>query len=280
MKINIIGGGAMGIALSYFLGERNDVSLIVRKGTATQYRNVEAIYKGKRARVKADVREEIEDADLSIIAVKSYDLGDVLQGDLRGDVIFIQNGLSHLKIRKRGIRKFYAVTTIAARTVERGVSEITGMGYFRIGGEGTLDLSFLRESGINAEWAEDIVQELYRKAGINAVINPITSIFRVKNKTVMEDENLMRIAFAAVEELDALFRKLGYYLELEENVKETCRVTGENTSSMLQDLVAGRRTEIDAITGEILALADEVNVNMPVNSFLYNAIKFLERNHG
>ncbi|MGC8644953.1 MAG: ketopantoate reductase family protein [Thermoplasmata archaeon] len=279
MKINVIGAGAMGIALSYFLSGRNEVSLIVRKGTRGEFGRIEAIHEGSRRRVNATLTEEPGEADLTIIAVKSYDLQDVLRMDINGDVLFIQNGLSHLKFRKKGMRKFYAVTTLAARTQGRGVSEITGMGYFRVGGEGTLDISFLRESGINAEWVDDIVAELYRKAGINAVINPITSIFRVKNRDVMEDENLMNIAYPAIGELDELFRKMGYDLEIEKSVKETCRVTGENTSSMLQDLNAGRRTEIDAITGELLALGDEMNVRMPANSLLYNAVKFLERNH-
>ncbi|MGC8561601.1 MAG: ketopantoate reductase family protein [Thermoplasmata archaeon] len=281
MKINIIGPGSMGIVLSYFLHKKNDVSLIVRKGQLHNHENgLKIIENGKEENFSLHVEEDISDSDLTIIAVKSYDLESVFgQYDLKGRVILIQNGLAHLKMEKAGVEKFYAVTTWGAKKIAKGVAELTGRGYFRIGSDsGRMDISFLTEAGINAVWSENIREELYRKAAINAVINPITSIFGVKNGEVVRSKELWEIASGAIKELEQLFSTMGYNLEVEKNVVETCRVTSENVSSMLQDIQQGRRSEIDAITGEIIALGRKEGMEMKVNSFLYESVKFIQNN--
>ncbi|MEM0126783.1 MAG: 2-dehydropantoate 2-reductase, partial [Thermoplasmatales archaeon] len=221
----------------------------------------------------------LEDAEITIIAVKSYDLKSVLeQYNIRGKILLIQNGLSHLGLSQRERSFYYAVTTIGARTISRGVSEITGVGYFRVGGKERLDLSFFDGSGIRAEWVDNIEAEIYRKAAINAVINPLTAIFKVENRLIVEEPNIREISMAATGELTVLFNKIGYKFDIWKDIVDTCTVTGRNLSSTLQDITMGRRTEIDSITGEILKMADKFDIKMPINFFLYNAVKFLEKN--
>ncbi|MEM0127878.1 MAG: 2-dehydropantoate 2-reductase [Thermoplasmatales archaeon] len=279
LKVSIIGGGAMGIAMAYFLGIRNDVYLTVRKGTIDQFSDVSVILEGRKHRVNALVVDHLEDADITIIAVKSYDLKPVLEEyNIRGKILLIQNGLSHLGFSQRKKSFFYAVTTIGARTISRGISEITGVGYFRVGGKERIDLSFFDGSGIKAEWIDDIEGEIYRKAAINAVINPLTAIFRVENGLIVEEPNIREVSMAATGELSVLFNKIGYKFDIWKDIVDTCSVTGRNLSSMLQDITMGRRTEIDSITGEILKMADKFDIKMPINFFLYNAVKFLEKN--
>ncbi|MEM4055900.1 MAG: ketopantoate reductase family protein [Thermoplasmatales archaeon] len=278
-KVNIIGGGAMGIAMAYFLGIKNDVYLTVREGTLDQFSDVSVIFEGRKHRVNALVVDHLEDAEITIIAVKSYDLKSVLeQYNIRGKILLIQNGLSHLGLSQRERSFYYAVTTIGARTISRGVSEITGVGYFRVGGKEKLDLSFFDGSGIRAEWVDNIEAEIYRKAAINAVINPLTAIFKVENRLIVEEPNIREISMAATGELTVLFNKIGYKFDIWKDIVDTCTVTGRNLSSTLQDITMGRRTEIDSITGEILKMADKFDIKMPINFFLYNAVKFLEKN--
>jgi len=57
---------------------------------------------------------------------------------------------------------------------------------------------------------------------------------------------------------------------------ETCKVTADNDSSMLQDIRQGKRTEIDSITGELISLGKKKGVDMKTNVFLYDSIKFLQ----
>ncbi len=279
MKINIIGAGSMGIALAYFLQKRNEVVLTVKKGEEMYYGNgLTLIEKGKEQKFRVEISEESTRSDITVLAVKSYDLDSVFDdNNLEGRVILIQNGLAHLSIEKEGVTKIYAVTTWASKKVSRGVAELTGRGYFRVGSHsGSIDLSFLTESGINAEWVEGIDEELYRKATINAVINPITAMFGVKNGAVATNGELWNLASETIGELEDLFSRIGYRLEIEKNVLETCRVTAENTSSMLQDIQQGRKSEIDSITGEIIAIGKRNGLDMKVNRFLYDSIKFLQ----
>ena len=277
MRINIIGPGAMGIILSYYLHKKNDVLLIVKEEDIDKYSEIKVIDEDREEKVSIQVSSRMREADLTIIAVKSYDLENALDKyKPKGKVLFIQNGLKHINIERDGMEKFFAVTTWAGRRIEKGRVEITGRGYFRIGGKGNFDLSVFRDSGINAEWSDNIIQEIYRKAAINSVINPITAIFKVRNGSILENPYLWSIARIVASENKTLLEKMGYDINVENDVNETCRVTSKNVSSMLQDIMNNKRTEIESISGELVRLGEKYGMNMPLNRMMLNAILFLE----
>ncbi|MGC9294812.1 MAG: ketopantoate reductase family protein [Thermoplasmata archaeon] len=277
MRINIIGPGAMGIILSYYLHKKNDVLLIVKEEDIDKYSDIKVIDEEREQKILVRVSSKMREADLTIVAVKSYDLENALDTyNPKGKVLFIQNGLKHINIERGGMEKFFAVTTWAGRRIEKGRVEITGRGYFRIGGKGNLDLTVFRDSGINAEWSDNIIQELYRKASINSVINPITAIFKVRNGSILENPYLWSIARIVAAENKALLEKMGYDINVENDVNETCRVTSKNVSSMLQDVMNNKRTEIESISGELVRLGEKYGMNMPLNRMMLNAILFLE----
>lgn len=277
MRINIIGPGAMGIILSYYLHKRNDVLLIVKEEDIDKYAEITVIDGENEEKILVKVSSRMMEADLTIVAVKSYDLENVLDKyQPKGKVLFIQNGLKHINIEREGMEKFFAVTTWAGRRIEKGKVEITGRGYFRVGGKGNLDLSVFTDSGINAEWSDNIIQEIYRKAAINSVINPITALFKVKNGSIIENPYLWSIARIMAAENKALLEKMGYNFNVENDIYETCRVTSKNVSSMLQDLNSGKRTEIDSISGELIRKGEKYCMDMLLNKVFLNSILFLE----
>jgi 2-dehydropantoate 2-reductase len=55
--------------------------------------------------------------------------------------------------------------------------------------------------------------------------------------------------------------------------------TAEHESSMLQDILAGRRTEIDALTGAVIELARRRGRGVPYNHAIYDLVKFVEGTH-
>ena len=120
----------------------------------------------------------------------------------------------------------------------------------------------------------DSYQMLAEKLVTNAVINPLTAIFRVKNGELMRNPyffQLMRQLFnETVAVLDVEADKLW------DHVRNVCQQTGENQSSMLRDIRLKRRTEIDAISGYILQLAEEQGKTLPITSFIVSAVKGLE----
>jgi len=277
MRINIIGPGAMGIILSYYLHKRNDVLLIVKEEDIDKYAEITVIDGENEEKILVKVSSRMMEADLTIVAVKSYDLENVLNKyQPKGKVLFIQNGLKHINIEREGMEKFFAVTTWAGRRIEKGKVEITGRGYFRVGGKGNLDLSVFTDSGINAEWSDNIIQEIYRKAAINSVINPVTALFKVKNGSIIENPYLWSIARIMAAENKALLEKMGYNFNVENDIYETCRVTSKNVSSMLQDLNSGKRTEIDSISGELIRKGEKYCMDMLLNKVFLNSILFLE----
>ncbi|MCK5264096.1 MAG: hypothetical protein KAR03_00685, partial [Candidatus Thorarchaeota archaeon] len=56
----------------------------------------------------------------------------------------------------------------------------------------------------------------------------------------------------------------------------TAKATGDNINSMLQDIKAGKKTEIDSITGEIIRLGKELGIETPMNESVYALIKAIE----
>ena len=76
------------------------------------------------------------------------------------------------------------------------------------------------------------------------------------------------------------YKKLGIELIVEDPIEFTMDVikkTGENTNSMLSDIRNKRKTEIDFITGKIISLAEQLDIEVPHNKEVYDKIIALER---
>jgi 2-dehydropantoate 2-reductase len=81
------------------------------------------------------------------------------------------------------------------------------------------------------------------------------------------------------EESERIVAKAGIslaYPDIKSKVYAVCEGTAQNTSSMLQDILRGKRTEIDAINGAIVEKAKALNINAPVNEMLTCLVKVIE----
>ncbi len=63
------------------------------------------------------------------------------------------------------------------------------------------------------------------------------------------------------------------------HTKEVCKATAKNKSSMLQDILHKKRTEIDMINGAVVKEAQKLSIQTPVNFVLSNIIKVMEQRH-
>jgi len=113
---------------------------------------------------------------------------------------------------------------------------------------------------------------------INSVINPLTAIHRIPNGQLLRSPFLLTRMERLFSEGRALARSLG--IEVEDDawhkLIEVCAATAENHSSMLQDVLSGRRTEIDWINGSMLAMAAGAGIAMPCHREVYEQVKGLE----
>jgi 2-dehydropantoate 2-reductase len=109
---------------------------------------------------------------------------------------------------------------------------------------------------------------IWGKLVINAAINPVAALAGEPNGQVAERPSLRALAQAIAEEGEAVAKAEGVslpYPSAAEAVLETSRRTAANRCSMLQDLDAGRMTEIDYLNGAIIRAAERHNLSVPAN---------------
>lgn len=303
MKIAILGAGAMGSLYGAMLKEAGeDVWLLNRREE-----HIDAIReKGLRISSRSGERtvfinattdvKEIGKAELVIVFVKSYDTREAMSGalSLLGDetmVLTLQNGLGNVEQLTEivGERRVLAGTTGFGSTV-------LAPGHIRHAGEGDTMLGELsgirtprveelsrvfKSAGLRPVIAENLPGIMWGKLLVNAGVNPITALTRIKNGQILEIPELTDLMEKAVGEALEVSRRKGIVLfpivDPLEHVREVIRRTKDNISSMRQDIERGTQTEIDFISGAIVREGRALGVPTPVNSLLMQLIKGLER---
>lgn len=127
-------------------------------------------------------------------------------------------------------------------------------------------------------WHVNVHVPLWQKLAINAVINPLTALHKIPNGHLATSLYQNMIGHL-IEELRQVMEAEGINITastLNNTVNSVIAGTAKNISSMYQDVIQGRRTEIDLITGYILKVAKRHGVPMPHHQSLYNKIKLLE----
>ncbi len=127
---------------------------------------------------------------------------------------------------------------------------------------------------INPVWSDNIQRDLLMKLAINCAINPLTAVLGCNNGELENPKNYPRFC-AVCEEISTVLAASGY-TDIASSVFERAlavvRSTANNRSSMLQDVRAGKKTEIDYITGYLLAMAERQQVPAPHNTRLFKEI--------
>jgi 2-dehydropantoate 2-reductase len=121
---------------------------------------------------------------------------------------------------------------------------------------------------------------MWRKAVFNCVINPTTSLLGCEVGGIV-DAGLDPVKRQIIDECVAVARADGVMFD-EDFVALIDRVfAGARTiASMRQDLMKGRRTEIDHMNGAVAALGQRYGIPCPVNAALTTMIKYLETRRG
>lgn len=236
----------------------------------------------------------LEPFDLALLTVKAGQteaaarLAKVFLGDT-GLVLTLQNGIGAWEI----LAGLFEPERVLLGTTSQGVT-LVSCGVFRRGGEGPTRIGALLSStapksevvdafnaaGIPAVWEERIESALWLKLAINCGINAITALTGIRNAGVATIPDASGLALEAVGEVAMVAKALGIALpesdELGAKVLEVARATGENRSSMGQDVDRGRATEIEFINGALVRAAERIDVNAPVNRTLARLIRTLE----
>lgn len=234
---------------------------------------------------------------LIIVLVKSYDT-DSAASDIariyslqsRPLVLTLQNGLDNLEKLAAMLgseRLLGGVTYEAAYEQEPGIILHAGSGNTYIApldetatDAASLCAALLAVSGLQALASTAAELELLRwyKLLVNASINPLSAIYRLKNGELAENEQvrgeMMELAREAVTVAEAQGINLDF-ASVWQMILDTCNKTAANHSSMLSDLERGRKTEIDAINGSIVALAKAAGIATPAQERVLGLVRHL-----
>lgn len=238
--------------------------------------------------------ESVEPVDAALILVKSGKTEDTAQAAARllepgGLALTLQNGLGNLEVLARHVgedRAALGVTTLGAST--------DGPGVLRFGGEGVTTLAvrpeiearvraladLFRQAGLQTDVAEDVSSLVWGKLTVNCAINPLTALLRVPNGALLESPWSCNLMIEAAREVQAVARAQGIVLPYEDagaQAEEVARWTAANRSSMLQDVLRGADTEIEALNGAVVRIGEQEGVPTPVNGVLYRLVKAIEQ---
>ena len=121
---------------------------------------------------------------------------------------------------------------------------------------------------MSPEWSQDINRTIWIKLLVNVAINPVCSISGVRNGALLEVPDLWSQAISAMSEAAMVATASGVdvsELDLEELLREVATNTADNRCSMLQDIMAGRKTEVDQLCGAVVEMGESVGVPTPVS---------------
>lgn len=237
------------------------------------------------------------EADWLFLMVKQKDISVSLMEGMKRitgtktKLLCFQNGIGHAERLAEYFEPdqiYVSVTTEAARKTSPRIVEHTGKGITWIGKDRipinetesaeTL-INLLNNAGFKAALSNNTNSIVWNKLLVNAVINPLTAILRVKNGELLSSPHYLSIMKQLLDEGRSVAETQGIELDgqLWERLLEVCLLTAENSSSMLQDLVNGRETEVDWINGSIIRLAHDNGINVPTHETVYHLVKGQEK---
>jgi 2-dehydropantoate 2-reductase len=289
MDIVVFGSGSLGSLVGGLLARAHDVTLVGRQPHVSRVAESGLDISGC---IETTVRPTAATtapaaADLALVTVKAGDTGTAAAALAERDLdvaLSLQNGMGNeATLADRLDCPVLAGTcTYGARLDGSGEVACTGVGEVVLGPrEGGQSAPADRvgtafgAAGIETTVATDMPRRLWEKLAVNAGINATTALARVENGALV-DGPAGETAREAAREVARVARDEGIDLtdtEASEAVETVAAATADNTSSMHQDVLAGRPTEIDAINGYVVEVAQRP---VPVNETLTALIRTWE----
>jgi 2-dehydropantoate 2-reductase len=300
-KISLIGLGSIGSTYASKLHDMNPslLRVITNNERYDRYTAKGFVVNGKNYHfnyIKPEV--EVEPADLIIVAVKFHHLQQAIE-DIKKHVgpnttiLSLMNGISSEKLigEVYGMDKLLYGMVLAIDAVRAG-NEINYAS--------TAKIYFGEEN--NSSYSERVkaVKELFDKANIgyiipenmlytiwskfmfNVGINQTSAVLKATYKVfqeIKEAENFLR---AAMKEAWVLSHKHGINLkeeDIDKYVDLVKRQSPDSKTSMLQDVEAGRKTEVEMLAGTVCELGEQYGVETPINRVLFDIIRTMEKTY-
>lgn len=310
----VFGSGAVGLALgSTLLAAGHRVRFVARDAAATALRREGLIRSGLFGEVahppdSFDVASDPaefrgEPADIALICTKSFACAEAAEalssrtGIVTDDapVLLFQNGwgnTDHFEPYFASERIFCASILTGFRRLAPNHADITvHAAPTRVGSlNGSVNervheaCEAMALGGIPAETCDRMAAELWAKILYNGCVNPLGALLGENYGALADDPDSRATMRAVSNEIYDVMAAAGletnwptaeeWLAHFYENLIPPTRA---HESSMLQDLRAGRPTEIEALTGAVVKLADEHTVPVPANRDLLERVRAAEQ---
>ena len=238
--------------------------------------------------------------DLIILTVKSFDTKTAIEQVhplVGGDtlVIVAQNGFGNYEAVSEAVGKEHALLArviFGVKLLAHGTAEVTVIADdVRIGQpHGAVAEARVREiagainrSGIPTSYAGNVEAILWDKILYNAALNPLGAVLECTYGQLAEHEGSRQIMDRVIDEIFLVV--LAHGIRLNWRTPEEYRrhfyeklvpPTAKHFPSMYYDVKAGKRTEIDALNGAIVRLANMKGIAVPVNETITGIIRAKE----
>jgi 2-dehydropantoate 2-reductase len=289
-KIFILGAGAIGSCYGALLSRKNDVTLIGNKAHVDAVNSHGLTIKGEiegKFPVKAETRiTEVPLNSLIVLTTKAQDSVKAvteLKPLLRKDTIIfvLQNGLRMKELIQEAVGHKAEVARglilMAAEFLEPGqITFWNGATIIERTESGDKIRALLQKSGIKTKVSENMETEEWSKMVVNCVINPLTAVLGVRNNEIGV-ASLRRVRRGLVEECSVVAKAEGIHFKLGLESEIDHKISSyTNYSSMCQDIMKGKKTEISFLNGKIVEFGKKHGIATPVNETMVGLIRFLE----
>jgi 2-dehydropantoate 2-reductase len=301
-RIAVIGAGAMGAFYASKLFDMNkDCVTLIAKGERYDQLKEKGLIVNEKHYVISVVRTEDKTlpSDLIIVAVKHHHLPRAIH-DMKNVVgansiiISVMNGITSEKQigAVYGMEKVLYAVALGIDAVRQGNNvTYTTQGKLLFGEAKNPVLtervrrvqSLFDRAGIAYETPEDMVRILWWKFMINVGINQVSAILRAPYRVFQTSQEAEEIIEEAMREVVIIAKAANVHLS-EEDIKEwhavLATLSPQGQTSMLQDVEAKRKTEVEMFAGKVIELGTRYGISTPVNQILWRMIKVIEQRYG
>jgi 2-dehydropantoate 2-reductase len=298
MRIAIVGAGAMGGVVGFYLSAVADVVLVDPWEAHVAAINGQGLSCEREGEAQLRPVRAVSDAalagpcDAAIVLVKARQTpwaAAACRALLApGAVAYtLQNGVGNREALAADLgeaRVGQGVTALGATLLGPGRVRHAGMGPTTLGAAPDREraealAALLTAAGLPAEVSDDVEALLWGKLLVNVGINALTALLRVPNGALAESAAARELMAAAVGEAAAVAAARGVRLPYDDpvaHVEAVARATGANRSSMLQDVLRGAATEVAAINGAVVREGQRLGVPTPLNAALAALVEALD----
>lgn len=139
--------------------------------------------------------------------------------------------------------------------------------------------NFFDKVGINYKIPDDIKRSMWLKFMLNVSANQPTAILRMTFGDMFENTHFMKFAENIMREVQSVAKAEGIQnteTMVDEALKHLKTMTPDGKTSMLQDVEAGRKTEVDMFAGTVIELGKKHGIPTPYNKIMKEMIGIIE----